>query len=156
MIATFLFASMAGKLKLIVAGSIAVLLMFATAPQTIIERYRTLFHDDVTNEATASKEGRIRLLKESIRQTFLHPVLGVGAGNFPVAYAKVREAQGILYHRTTPTRKFPVRPGSPGFSCGSERWSGVSGHCIEFIEGPPACLSTSSCRAWRWRFSSHC
>jgi O-antigen ligase len=133
MIATFLFASMAGKFKLIAVSSIVLLLMFGSAPQSVVERYRTLFNDDVTNEATASKEGRIRLLKESIRQTFLHPVFGVGAGNFPVANANVRAAQGIFYHRYRESHntytEISSETGFPGFFL----WFGAMVWCFRTL-----------------------
>lgn len=98
-LAMFLFASLMQKLKLVVMAVLLVSVLVATAPQLVLKRYLTLVEDDPQNEAVQSTLGRKQLLEESIRQTFKRPIFGVGAGNFPVAYAKVLEDRGIMYHR---------------------------------------------------------
>jgi hypothetical protein len=48
-----------------------------------------MFSDSATegpaNEAEASKEGRINLIKKAVNLTIQHPIFGVGAGMFPLA-----------------------------------------------------------------------
>jgi O-antigen ligase len=65
------------------------LLPFVTTVETI-ERYRTMFGGISETEATSrqveyaegSKESRVELLKQSIIATALHPIFGVGPGQF--------------------------------------------------------------------------
>ena len=105
LIAVFFLSSFMGKVKLVIAACSVVALLFAAAPESARNRYRTLWEDTSVEDggdigsATASTEGRKHLLQESIRQTLKHPIFGIGPGNFPIAYAKVLEDQGVLYHR---------------------------------------------------------
>ncbi len=98
-IGLFFYSSRGGKLRILVGASILAIALFTFAGDKIKERFSSSFADDEvtgdpTVESAASAAQRKDLLLESIRQTFLHPVFGVGADNFPVAYAKVTEAQG--------------------------------------------------------------
>lgn len=102
LLAIFWMCSFMGKVKLVAVGGIAATILITSAPDKLIERYRTIWADDVDGsvaEAVASTSSRKELFEESVRQTLLHPVLGVGIGCFPVAFAKVREEQGNYYHR---------------------------------------------------------
>lgn len=100
LVAIFLLSSFANKAKLIVGGAGVLIVLFATAPESAMDRYRTLWDDEVEEgEAVASARGRGLLLKESIRQTLLHPVFGLGPANFQVAFAKKMESEGQMHHR---------------------------------------------------------
>jgi O-antigen ligase len=100
LVAVFLLASFANKAKLILGGGAVLAVLFATAPESAMDRYRTLWDDEIEEgEAVASARGRGLLLKESIRQTLLHPVFGLGPGNFKVAFARKMESEGHMYHR---------------------------------------------------------
>ena len=111
LIAMFVLTSFAGKLKLIMAGFLVFGMVLATAPESVINRYKTLWQDATDeegnlDEASMSALGRKELLLESIRQTFQHPVFGLGAGNFAVAYAKKLESMGIFHHGYRPSHKW--------------------------------------------------
>jgi O-antigen ligase len=99
----FFLTSFSGKLKLVFAAFLVFALVVTTAPESVINRYKTLWEDNTDedgnlDEATMSALGRKELLFESIRQTFVHPIFGLGAGNFPVAYSKKLESEGIFHH----------------------------------------------------------
>ena len=129
LVATFLFSSFAGKVKLLLGGIGLVLMLVGTAPQSVLNRYRTIWSDSQENEATASADGRKRLLEESLRQTMLHPLFGVGAGNFPVAWARKMEAAGATSHLYRAAHnsytEVASETGIPGFACwfGALVWS---------------------------------
>ena len=84
--------------KVLIMAGVAVLVVLSAVllPSTIKERYFTFFalnetpptsklQSDIENSAVTSTLGRWFLLKDSIRLTALHPIFGVGAGQFDVA-----------------------------------------------------------------------
>jgi O-antigen ligase len=94
--------------KFIVSSVFAVitLVLYLTAPEATKARYRTIFmekqsagaFDRIAASALQSREGRIQLLKESLRTTVENPLLGVGPGQFPVAYTAKLNSRGIFHH----------------------------------------------------------
>ena len=92
-------ASRALRVKLATRVPILLILLLAVTPPDIRSRYITFFATgagatSVEKSAAASTETRLALLKDSIRITILHPVFGVGPGNFPVAQSELALARG--------------------------------------------------------------
>jgi len=100
----FIYSSAMARLKLLVVLTAAVLLCGVFLPHSIMLRYRSILTDDtdIQNEqefedqraAAGSREGRIYLLKTSLRLTLTHPLTGVGLGMFPVAENDKARAAG--------------------------------------------------------------
>ena len=100
----FLRSSMGGKMRLVVAGFIGLLLIAALMPGTLLTRYQTLFdsREEVDGgeeaqsleSASASIESRKKLLLHSLQLTLRHPLLGVGPGMFSVAEDALARSQG--------------------------------------------------------------
>ena len=92
-----LFVSQPFRRKLaLVAVFIAVAAVaVSVAPERLLERYGTLFSSNAEempdNEAIESRAQRLFLLRESIRLTFEHPVVGVGTGVFAAASAEAAD-----------------------------------------------------------------
>ena len=74
------------------ASAVMFLLVLAVLPQSMLQRYATLFTDETDNlEAVESTLARTHLLKSSIQFTMQHPIFGVGPGEFSdyeAAFAK--------------------------------------------------------------------
>ena len=122
LVAAFFIASFMGKLKLAVVVTALGTALLATAPDYVTSRYKTLLDDDGgPTEAEASAEGRMRLLQESVRQTILNPVFGVGIGNFPSANARALAEKGIYFHAYRASHntytQISSEIGIPGFVC---------------------------------------
>jgi O-antigen ligase len=99
----FLRASITGKIKVLVAGSLIFLIASVTLPPDLKARYQTFFTEDpeeqaadqtMLDSAVGSATTRKEMLKRSIVMTFHHPLLGVGPGNFPVAENDMARAEG--------------------------------------------------------------
>jgi O-antigen ligase len=124
----FFFSSMAGKVKLLIVSAIAFAGLLATAPESALKRYKTIYESDAT-EATASADSRKQLLVESIRQTILHPIFGLGPGNFMVAYAATMGEKGVTHGRYLVSHntyaQVASETGLPGFFmfCGVMFWT---------------------------------
>jgi len=94
----FLRSSPGGKLKLMMGGTVLLVVILGTMPARLLNRYKTLTEDqeeitDPEDNAYSSAEARKDLLRKSIRYTFHHPIFGVGPGMFVVAEdAEAREA----------------------------------------------------------------
>jgi probable O-glycosylation ligase (exosortase A-associated) len=69
------------KVVMAVVAGVAVALVFVFAPPTYFQRMGTI--GDPTD---GSAQGRILAWKAGIRMALDHPILGVGAGHFPVKY----------------------------------------------------------------------
>lgn len=110
----FLRSSMAHKV-LIIGGALVLVLMAAVLlPKATRDRYFTFFEDNEQEEqsvmqgrieasAVSSTYARWGLLRDSITLTFLHPVFGVGAGQFVVAqdqYSRAVRNQKGAWHVT--------------------------------------------------------
>jgi O-antigen ligase len=107
-ISTFLRSSMAGKLKVVAAGLVFVAALGVFVPQTLRDRFRTIFQGTQVDlaelgaatieerqflmSAVGSSQARWNLLLNSLRLTAEHPLFGVGPGNF-AAYLANEEAQ---------------------------------------------------------------
>ncbi len=89
-------SSVSHKVLLLAGTCLLVILAAFLLPAATRERYFTLFKEDDQPEATAlegrveasavsSTWGRWGLFRDSVTLTMLHPVFGVGAGQFPVA-----------------------------------------------------------------------
>jgi O-antigen ligase len=93
-VVVFLRASIMGKLKIILAGFLFMLMVTATMPGKLVARYKSVTDDEVdttemdtamATSAIGSTESRKVLLRHSILFTIQHPIFGLGAGNFPLA-----------------------------------------------------------------------
>ena len=81
------------KVLFLVGAVIVALLAYALLPTSITVRYKTLLEDaqdtsELSREESAARgstEGRMILLKQSIKISARHPFLGVGAGQFILA-----------------------------------------------------------------------
>lgn len=111
----FLISSVKIKILLLFATAIGLVVLLATLPGYVRERYLTLFSSDsVAAESPAdnnssqdrdrlggdigSTEQRKRLLKESITLTLEHPIVGVGPGNFQTAVFNEATAAGMKHN----------------------------------------------------------
>jgi O-antigen ligase len=100
----FLRSSVAGKLRIVVAGLIGLLLVAALMPRTLLTRYQTLFDSreeaavgeeaHSIESASTSLESRRQLLLHSLELTWRHPLLGVGPGMFRVAEDALARSKG--------------------------------------------------------------
>ena len=94
-----------GRLRLMVAvatvaGGLGAIFFL---PKAIQQRFETIVENDVENAddnpdvsyAVASSETRWMLLKNSLRVTAHHPLLGVGPGNFSGENAKLTKGAGL-------------------------------------------------------------
>ncbi len=83
--AVYLFLASSPKIKLLilVGAPITVLSAIPFLPGEAATRLASLFSSSAqTEEAADSREDRLALLRESVKATFEHPVLGVGPGVF--------------------------------------------------------------------------
>ena len=96
----FLQASGAARAKLAIAVPILFLVLVAMAPSSLRARYSTLFKSDqqqsTATEVSAadSAEARWALLKDSLWLTLMHPIFGVGPGDFMIAQNDVASDRG--------------------------------------------------------------
>jgi O-antigen ligase len=94
LLAVFLRVSVLGKLKIIIAGILFVVIVLTTMPGKLISRYKTVTEEEVDDgemdaamatSAAASAQDRKKLLWHSLLFTMQHPLFGVGPGMFVVA-----------------------------------------------------------------------
>jgi O-antigen ligase len=101
----FLRASIIGKTKLLVGGTVFTMLLVAITPTKLLMRYRTITADESESvesnddsglqaSAITSSQHRRELLRASIKFTIRHPLFGVGPGMFPVAEDFDAKARG--------------------------------------------------------------
>jgi O-antigen ligase len=82
------------RVRVAVLGALGLLLLAVALPESIASRYATTFGDapatgDGHDEAVGSREARIGILKQSMRLTAAHPLVGVGPGQFQPAAAEL-------------------------------------------------------------------
>ena len=97
----FLFASMANKLKLAAGLVLLVAICLPLLPQSLRDRYRTVYSDQVTTDliqAHESTQERYQLLITSLKLTAKHPLFGVGPGQFETAAASYSKQSGAFAH----------------------------------------------------------
>jgi len=108
----FLRATIMGKMKLLVGGTVLIAIILGMMPGKLLRRYKTLSSDDddsgtvsftigqddydaaLEGSAVTSTQHRRDLLKKSIKFTFQHPLFGVGPGMFTVAEDADAKANG--------------------------------------------------------------
>jgi hypothetical protein len=106
LVAAFLRATTAGKIKLVVGATLACSIGFAALPQYLRQRYITFQQADLGNIDTSvgeksvgaaadSAQGRKANLIDSLKITARNPLLGVGAGNFAIAQDNAAKAAGL-------------------------------------------------------------
>lgn len=78
------------KVLTAVIASVAVSLVLLFAPPSYFERMRT-----ISDHTDGSAQGRILAWKAGVRMAVDHPILGVGAGHFPVKYGVEYRPPGI-------------------------------------------------------------
>jgi O-antigen ligase len=115
--AYFLTTSLMGKLRIALVMLVALGASVVIVPEGIQRRYVTIFNADEDgglSQAEAerlqgvvhSSQSRKALLMASLKATALHPLLGVGPGNFPEYYWKLgfieegRNRQGMHTHNS--------------------------------------------------------
>jgi O-antigen ligase len=98
--ALFILIRAPGRVRIgaLAATGAMFLLVLAFLPHALLQRYGTLFTNDIEDqEAAESTAARTHLLKASIQFTIRHPVFGVGPGEFSdyeAAYAKSEGRRG--------------------------------------------------------------
>jgi len=113
MLLLFLISSVKTKIVLVLVTSVGIVVVLATLPGYIKERYVTLFsvdppetqsndgndkdRDRLAGDAGSSQQRR-HLLIESVNLTFEHPIVGVGPGNFQTAVYDEARAVGIKHN----------------------------------------------------------
>jgi probable O-glycosylation ligase (exosortase A-associated) len=83
--------------KKIPALAISIVLLFLAwtlMPHQYQERFMTVFKPELSESAAASAQGRIVGLKMGVKMFLDHPFMGVGAGNFPTAWALLYSGEG--------------------------------------------------------------
>jgi O-antigen ligase len=93
----FILIRAPGRLRIgaLAATAAMCLLVLVLLPQSLLQRYGTLFTNDTEHqEALDSTATRTRLLKESIQFTIQHPVFGVGPGEFSDYEAANAKSEG--------------------------------------------------------------
>lgn len=105
MLVIFVFtqASARGRVQMVFALPILLVVLLLAVPSNLRNRYITVFkphnEESTYNEAEAigSTQARLELLKDSIATTIRHPLFGVGPGNFQVAQAQLAIDRGEAY-----------------------------------------------------------
>jgi O-antigen ligase len=125
-VVVFIRASKGTRIKMVAGLPIILVLLLAVLPSQLRERYTTWFGDSQMSEFGSSRfstlgstEARMTLLKDSLRLTAMHPLLGVGPGNFPVAQDVLAQARGekSAWHVTHNTyTEVSSEMGLPGFA----------------------------------------
>ena len=93
----FVLIQAPGRVRIgaLAATGVMALLVLAVLPQSLQQRYATLFTNDTDDiEAIDSTQARANLLHSSIRFTLQHPILGVGPGEFSDYEASVAKSEG--------------------------------------------------------------
>jgi hypothetical protein len=82
-------ASMANRIKLLLAAIVVLPVAWVMAPESVVARYQGLIREGVsdTTGAASSKESRWALFLESLDVTARHPLFGVGYGVYAPAAA---------------------------------------------------------------------
>lgn len=107
----FFRCSLGGKMLALTGGLAVLLITMAVLPESLLQRYVTLFHAGPSaamqssgcptcvmhqeEMAAGSANERYQLLKESITMSLENPIFGVGMGQFPVARGMDADRQGI-------------------------------------------------------------
>jgi O-antigen ligase len=120
----FFQASASAKARLIIATPVLLFALLLVVPSQLRERYTTLFRTQSMTtaqvEASGSSAARLELLKDSITMTIMHPLVGVGPGNFMVAQQNLALARGEpfgLWHVTHNTyTELSSEMGIPGLA----------------------------------------
>ncbi|PWT99263.1 MAG: hypothetical protein C5B51_27570 [Terriglobia bacterium] len=101
----FLRASVVGKVKVLAAVMVMLLVGVLMIPQALRARYQTFFRADIPeawdqvdanflNSAVGSTNNRKEMLIRSLQLTVTHPFLGVGPGMFVVAEDTMAKSEG--------------------------------------------------------------
>jgi O-antigen ligase len=98
---TFFRVSLPNKVKLVCTVLIIACVCYPLLPQSLRERYKTVFSDQTAIEQTSaleSRQERLELLITSLKLTFRHPLFGVGPGQFEPAAAADSKANRTFAH----------------------------------------------------------
>lgn len=82
------------KVPALVISIALLLLTWTLMPQQYQNRFLTIFQPELNESAAASAQGRIVGLKMGLKMFMDRPLLGVGAGNFPTAWALLYSGEG--------------------------------------------------------------
>ena len=107
-VAAFVRSRAFGKLLIAISVTVLALASVLLLPQSVKSRFGTIFGPEsmdiegaeeasdwaVTTSAAASSQARLGLLKDSLKVTASHPLLGVGPGNFAPYCAEMAKAKG--------------------------------------------------------------
>jgi O-antigen ligase len=107
LLCVFWRSSAGGRLKLVVGGTVLLMVIAGTMPKRLLSRYSTVFFeetgalsygdDQLDAGAISSTTARMKLLRASIKYTFQHPLFGVGPGMFVVAEDADAKAAGFRH-----------------------------------------------------------
>jgi O-antigen ligase len=93
----FILIRAPGRMRIgaLAASAAMFLLVLALLPQSLLQRYGTLFTNDTDDlEAVQSTAARTHLLRASVQFTIQHPVFGVGPGEFSDYEAANAKSEG--------------------------------------------------------------
>jgi O-antigen ligase len=98
-LAMFLKSAASKERAFVLAGTIVMVAVTVPfLPETVTNRFMTLFHPKAdtfeSKEAADSAAVRLQLLIRSLEMTAMHPVFGVGPGQFAVAENNLAKAEG--------------------------------------------------------------
>lgn len=103
MVTALLFVPMAWlrsskKMIGVVFGTLLLILVWSLMPEQYQERFVTTYSYGQNESADASARGRIYTLKKGIQMFKMHPLLGVGPGNFKTAMEQLGESNIASAH----------------------------------------------------------
>ena len=96
-VCAFILVRAPGRVRIgaLAAAAAMFLLLLAVLPQSLLQRYATLFSNDTDDqEAVQSTAARTNLLRSSIQFTMQHPIFGVGPGEFSDYEASAAKSAG--------------------------------------------------------------
>lgn len=101
----FLRAPIMGRMQIMAAGFIFLLVVMTTMPGKLLSRYKTTLNEEaadvgemdlhMADSALSSSQSRKHLLRNSLILTMQHPLLGVGVGMFEVAEDAYAKSTGL-------------------------------------------------------------
>jgi hypothetical protein len=106
LLCVFWRSTAAGKLRIVIGGTVLLMAIAGTMPKRLLNRYATLSEekgvvsygdDQLDASAINSTSARMQLLRKSIKYTFQHPLFGVGPGMFVIAEDAEAKAAGLRH-----------------------------------------------------------
>jgi hypothetical protein len=140
----FLDSTSRQKIAIITVGAALGCCAILLLPHNVQRRYVTLFQEEAPNSdepiseeeaktvgsAAGSSESRLEMLKDSLYLTAIHPLFGVGAGQFTTAQNSLAQERGALQGRWLVTHNSYTQVSSEGGIPALIFYAGALGCCI--------------------------